>query len=306
MLSSRSVRRQLREARAAAAAATAATIDTSDGGCPLYELMAVPDYCQVLTDALDTALLHRFRVSRSMRLWVDPLLATRGVMASDVLAGINAIVARRLCAVGGRTVRLARGEYDFTGGDAANAAHVRAPRPQRPVVLAGYQRGMDGSLDPAPTQAEWQEWLEWDGWTPAWRSERFGPLVVAAGVNLIAEVWMMLMLVLAPGAAHADGAAYAGRRGAARGAAVGAGQAAHREHGLPQHRPALRRRRRRARVLGGRGRGGHPGELSAGRGASRLLLLVLLVRLVLLVLQVLLVLVVLLVLLLTTPSSRCA
>ena len=43
----------------------AAHVNAED--CPLYELMAVPDYCQVLCEQLDYALLSRFRVSRAMR-----------------------------------------------------------------------------------------------------------------------------------------------------------------------------------------------------------------------------------------------
>jgi len=59
-------------ARAAAAAAANAE-RANDEECPLYELMAVPDYKDVLCEQLDYVLLSRFRVSRAMRRWIDPI-----------------------------------------------------------------------------------------------------------------------------------------------------------------------------------------------------------------------------------------
>ena len=65
-------------------------------GCPLYDLMGVPNYCDVLTNQLDYALLSRFRISRVMKRWIDPLLETRGVMDADVAADIHVRLLRRL------------------------------------------------------------------------------------------------------------------------------------------------------------------------------------------------------------------
>ena len=82
---------------------------------PLFELMAVPDYRDVLLLELDPALLHRFRVSRTMRRWIEPILAARGVTAADVAAGIQVPVLRLLCEMENGMVRLARGQYEFEG-----------------------------------------------------------------------------------------------------------------------------------------------------------------------------------------------
>ena len=45
----------------------------NEADCPLYELTAVPDYKDVLCEQLDYVLLSRFRVSRAMRRWIDPI-----------------------------------------------------------------------------------------------------------------------------------------------------------------------------------------------------------------------------------------
>jgi len=41
--------------------------ERANDGCPLFELMAVVDYREVLCDEMSYALLSRFRVSRAMR-----------------------------------------------------------------------------------------------------------------------------------------------------------------------------------------------------------------------------------------------
>jgi len=60
------------------------------GECALLDLlMGVADYREVLCKQLDYALLYKFRVSRAMRSWIDPLLAGRGVEDADVRAGFR-------------------------------------------------------------------------------------------------------------------------------------------------------------------------------------------------------------------------
>jgi len=129
--------------------------------CALFELMAVPDYRDVLLLELDTALLHRFRVSRAIRRWIDPILGGRGVTAADVSAGIHVRVLHRLCAMENRVVRLARGEYELEG-DYRNAAHN------------------SNTAHPAGPNS-----------VPAWR-EGYGPLKIAAGVTLIGQEGVVL------------------------------------------------------------------------------------------------------------------
>jgi len=125
MSSDRSVRARKREVHAAAQEAEGAADRAEEANadeCALFDLMAVPGYCQVLTDQLSTALLYRFRVSRAMRHWIDPLLASRDVAEADVAAGIHVRVLRLLCVMENRVVRLARGEYKLEG-DVMNAVH---------------------------------------------------------------------------------------------------------------------------------------------------------------------------------------
>jgi len=130
----------------------------NDEGCALYDLMEVPDYCQVLTDGLDYALLSRFRVSRAMRRWIDPLLELRGVEDADVTAGIQVPLLRLLCSMEHRVVRLARGQYELEG-DENNAAHNSAT-------------GV--------------------GWRPPVWGEDYGPLQIAAGVALVGQAGVVL------------------------------------------------------------------------------------------------------------------
>ena len=52
--------------------------------CALFDMMGVPGFCEVLSEQLDYALLSRFRVSRAMRRWIDPLQAGRGVEGREI------------------------------------------------------------------------------------------------------------------------------------------------------------------------------------------------------------------------------
>ena len=125
----------------------------------LFELMAVPDYRDVLLLELDTALLHQFRVSRAMRRWIDPILAARGVTEADVVAGIQVLVLRLLVLLENRVVRLARGEYEIEG-DVNDVAHN---------LTTGYDRA----------------------WNPTWR-EGYGPLEIVAGVIIAGQAGVVL------------------------------------------------------------------------------------------------------------------
>ena len=112
--------------------------------------MAVPDYRQALTDQLDAALLSRFRVSRSMRSWIDPFITSRGLVDADVAAGIQIRVLHRLVRIPHREIRLARGEYAFES-DERNAAHLyNELQGQRPE---GYG----------------DDFYAWCDWKPEWR-----------------------------------------------------------------------------------------------------------------------------------------
>jgi len=86
------------------------------------KLMGVPDYREVVTGQLDTVLLSRFRVSRRLRAWIDPILAARGVAHADV-AAIHVRVLHHLCSIPHREIRLAQSEYAVMG-DATNAEHL--------------------------------------------------------------------------------------------------------------------------------------------------------------------------------------
>ena len=66
--------------------------------------------------------LSRFRASKSMKRWIDPILAARSVMDSDVAAGHHVQLLRLLVAMENRVVRVARGEYEFEG-DTRKAEH---------------------------------------------------------------------------------------------------------------------------------------------------------------------------------------
>ena len=131
--------------------------------------MGVPDYCQVLTDELDSALLSRFRVSRAMRHWIDPLLDARGVTEADLTAGIQMPVLRHLCSISHREILLARGEYNF--GDVNNTAHLHnEPRGEKPTY-DGHGRG----------------YTAWANWEPEWREGYGQPPEIADGVTLIGQ-----------------------------------------------------------------------------------------------------------------------
>jgi len=110
-------------ARLQAQAAQVAAAARHSEGVELFEIvMSVLDYRNCLCDQLEYVLLSRFRVSRSMRRWIDPLLGARGVENVDVTAGVHTRVLRHLCAIRHRVVRLARGEYELEG-DVANLAN---------------------------------------------------------------------------------------------------------------------------------------------------------------------------------------
>ena len=153
---SSALRRSTR-ARTGAQRAAAAAEEANDEDCPLYDLMAVPDYCEVLCEQLDYALLAWFRVSRALRRWIDPLLAGRSVEDVDVRAGRQVQLLRHLCAMENRVVRLARGEYEIEG-DVRNAMHSSNS-------------------------------MEWDSYSDdpvQWR-EGYGPLRFAAGITLVGQ-----------------------------------------------------------------------------------------------------------------------
>jgi len=79
------------------------------------KVLGVPDYREVVTDALDTALLSKFRVCKRLRSWIDPILAVRRVADADVAAEIHVTVFWRLVRIPHREIRLAKGEYDLHG-----------------------------------------------------------------------------------------------------------------------------------------------------------------------------------------------
>ena len=156
----RSTRARTGPARAAAAIADAAE-EANESECPLFDLMGVPDYCEVLCEQLDTVVLSRFRVSRGMLRWIDPLLEGRGGVDADVAAGVQQKVLRHLCAMENRRVRLARGEFRIEG-DQENAEHLlNEPRGEHP----GW--GVSAAHD------------VWTDWKPEWR-KGYGPLAIAA------------------------------------------------------------------------------------------------------------------------------
>ena len=132
----------------------------SRDGCPLLELMAVADYREVLCEQLDTALLSRFKVSRSMRTWIDSELARRGVTGADVASGIQLRVLHRLCRILHREILLAKGEYLLVG-NAMDVAHNKRGR------------GVGGRG------------------APQWR-DGYGPLWIAKGVHLIGQEGVVL------------------------------------------------------------------------------------------------------------------
>jgi len=163
------------EAAAAAAASEAARIVSADAHnaaeLVLFDqLMAVTDYREVLTDQLDTALLSRFRVSRSMRSWIDPILAGRGVSEADVAVGIQMLVLLMLALVSHREIRLAKGKYQY--GDIQTVEHLRKE-----------PRGEEPDEEEYEYEAEYNDvYNAWDEWKPQWRD----------GVSIIGQDGVML------------------------------------------------------------------------------------------------------------------
>jgi len=113
-------------------------------GCPLHDLVVVPDYRDVLFDTMTRPQFVQLRAcSRLARTAVDAYLERYefAFRPADVEAGLQVMLLRRFCSIEGARIVLPAAEYELTA-DLLIAAGVTIVR-QEGVVLAGARARLE-------------------------------------------------------------------------------------------------------------------------------------------------------------------